>query len=121
MTALERLQLIRAEEQAAAEVERARSARSCACGAEVAKGKTRCHECSLRRRNDERRRTRVMPSPKRDATLALLRSRRLGVSVDDVMGEIEVERDAAQVTLLRLVRAGLARRVGVGRYEAVKS
>ena len=132
MSPLERIALMRAEEQTAAEVKRARRE-----GQERAKGRRICTNCGRaiftsfardlcgecvskardRARPGERTRRREQT---REKVLVVLRRHDV-VTPDDVQSEAELSQVAAHQMLGRLVRAGLARRVGVGRYEAVRS
>ena len=129
---LARVVLARAEEQAAAELERARRE-----GQERAKGKRICTNCSRaiftsfardlcgecttkardRARPGERTRRREQT---REKVLVALRRFDV-VTVGDVQVTCGLKQDAASQVLSRLVRAGLAQRVGVGRYVAVRS
>lgn len=132
MTALERIALMRAEEQTAAEVERARregqerakGRRICTnCGRAIFTSFARdlCGECVSKARDRARpgERTRRRERTREKVLLAL---RRFDVvTVGDVQATCGLKQDAASQVLGRLTRAGLARRVGVGRYVAVRS
>lgn len=128
---LARVVLARAEEQAAAELERARregkerarGKRTCVeCGRGIFSHGVRevCGECAAKARDRARPGQKTRERTTRDAVLAVL-ARHDVATVEDIEVGAEVSQDVAHHALSRLVRAGLARRVGVGRYVAVRS
>lgn len=135
MTPLERIALMRAEEQTAAEVERARHegqerakgrriCTNCGRGIFTSFARDLCGECTAKARDrarpGERTRRRERERPVRESVLVVLRRHDM-VTPGDVQAEAGLSQVAAHQMLGRLVRAGLARRVGVGRYVAVRS
>jgi hypothetical protein len=118
MTPVERIALMRAEEQTAQAIDEARALRLCDCGRPVRKGRARCRQCSADRQLAGRAK---LEAPTRDAVLSVLARRHFGATVEDVCTEAELGLDAAHQALSRLVRDGLARRVDVGHYAIKRS